>query len=122
MYTFYSKIRENIYTLFGVHEEKGADIIYHTNLENEIKNWRMRLRESEYLTTPFNHRQPYSILGESLDSDFINFYSKCKSNFIDFIKCYSQSNTVSQQKCLEPIFITHEDRQQFNNMMNKTKE
>jgi hypothetical protein len=108
--------------VFVVQEEKGVDIIYHTNLETEIKNWRINLRESEYLTTPFDERPPCSMLGKELDPDFVNFSSKCKSNLIDYIKCCSESNAITQQKCLEPIFITQEDRQQFNNIMSKTKD
>lgn len=67
-------------------------------------------------------RHPCGISGNPLDEDLVNFSSKCKSNFIDFIKCYANTKTVSQQKCLIPIFITPDERQSFNNIMNKTKQ
>lgn len=108
------KIRQNIYTVFGVHDEQ-SDTIYHTNLDVEIHNWRMELRESEFLTTPSRERHPCGISGNPLDEDLVNFSSKCKSNFIDFIKCCANTKTVSQQKCLIPIFITPDERQSFNN-------
>lgn len=80
----------------------------------------MELRESEFLTTPSRERHPCGISGNPLDEDLVNFSSKCKSNFIDFIKCCVNTKTVSQQKCLIPIFITPDERQSFNNIMNKT--
>lgn len=82
----------------------------------------MELRESEFLTTPTRERHPCGISGNPLDEDLVNFSSKCKSNFIDFIKCCANTKTVSQQKCLIPIFITPDERQSFNNIMNKTKQ
>lgn len=82
----------------------------------------MELRESEFLTTPSRERHPCGISGNPLDGDLVNFSSKCKSNFIDFIKCCANTKTVSQQKCLIPIFITPDGRQSFNYIMNKTKQ
>lgn len=77
------KIRQNIYTVFSVHD-KQSNTIYHTNLDVVIHNWRMELRESECLTTPSCERHPCGISGYPLDEDLVNFSSKCKSNFIDF--------------------------------------
>lgn len=68
------------------------------------------MRESEFLTTPSRERHPCGISGNPLDEDLVNFSSKCKSNFIDFIKCCANTKTVSQQKCLIPIFIKNEKK------------
>ncbi|XP_062618577.1 uncharacterized protein LOC134280164 [Saccostrea cucullata] len=113
------KIRQNLYSIFNI--EEVEEDLYHTNLEKEIKNWRINIRDCEYFSTPFQKRPPSNLSGRNLDPDLANFSTKCKNNLILFLKECAKSNSVQLCKFLEPIFILSEDRKSYNNIENKTK-
>ncbi|XP_061193617.1 uncharacterized protein LOC133201830 [Saccostrea echinata] len=101
--------------------DSSDDTIFHTNLENEIFQWRSELRAAEYLSNPFSSTDHTSLCNKSLDKELVNFSQKCKNNRQHYIKEVSKNNSVKLSLSLEPIFFTSLERTHFHSIESRTK-
>lgn len=86
-------------------KDDGYDI-YHTDLQNEIHQWRAELRHSEYINSPFDEKEHTSLANKTLDNDLINFSEKCKNNRSLFLQEALRNNSLyCSSLSLEPIFF-----------------
>lgn len=86
-------------------EDDGYDI-YHTDLQNEIHQWRAELRHSEYINSPFDEKEHTILANNTLDNDLINFSEKCKNNRSLFLQKALKNNSLYfSSLSLEPILL-----------------
>ncbi|XP_062621416.1 uncharacterized protein LOC134283013 [Saccostrea cucullata] len=114
------KINSNIKQQLGV-KDATEDSIYHTDLKNEIFQWRAELRESEYLISPHEAKDHTSLSNKPLDHELVHFSQKCKNNRLFYFQETSNQNSFKPSISLQPIFFTSIDRTNFNSIENKTK-
>lgn len=100
-------------------KDDGYDI-YHTDLPNEIHQWRAEIRHSEYIDSPFDEKEHTSLANKTLDNDLINFSEKCKNNRSLFIQEALKNNSLYfSSLSLEPIFFTSTERTVFHSIEKK---
>lgn len=103
-------------------KDDGYDI-YHTDLQNEIHQWRAELRHSKYIYPPFDEKEHTSLANKTLDNDLINFSEKCKNNRSLFLQEALKNNSLNfSSLSLEPIFFTSTERTVFHSIEKKTKQ
>lgn len=66
-------------------KDDGYDI-YHTDLQNEIHQWRAELRHSKYIYSPFDEKEHASLANKTLDNDLINFSENAKTTVLSSYK------------------------------------
>lgn len=100
-------------------KDDGYDI-YHTDLQNEIHQWRAELRHSEYNNSLFDEKEHTSLANKTLDNDLINFSEKCKNNRSLFLQEALRNNSLyCSSLSLEPIFFTSTERTVFHSIEKK---
>lgn len=72
--------------------------MYHTNLQKEILQWRIELRDTEYLSTPMKKTKPLSILNKDLDHELVNFSINCKNNLNQYLQHCFKNNSIKPLK------------------------
>lgn len=103
-------------------KDDGYDI-YHTDLQNEIHQWRAELRHSKYIYSPFDEKEHTSLANKTLDNDLINFSEKCKNNRSLLLQEALKNNSLNfSSLSLEPIFFTSTERTVFHSIEKKTKQ
>ncbi|XP_062608721.1 uncharacterized protein LOC134270512 [Saccostrea cucullata] len=113
-------IKKNIKSQLNIRD--GADdTIYHTDLQNEVLQWRAQIREADYFISPHSPKDHTSLSNKSLDPDLVNFSQKCKNHRLRYIQEASKINSVKVSLSLEPIFFTSFDKTHYHAIENKTK-
>ena len=82
-----------------------------TDLDTEIKHWRLKLRQSQYLLKEGEHT---AFSGKVLDEKLVQFDIKCTDNQREYYNNYPGHSK------LERVFITPEERTKFNRIENKS--
>lgn len=111
-------IKENVLAKSGISLSDSGK--RQPSLELEIAMMRREFRSVRYLLCPTKEKDLMTIEGEKLDSELCDFKHKAVSNYNLFKESFKEFGEFIGVK-LEPVFITPEDRVEFNKIENKTK-
>ncbi len=113
------KVREQLFKASDKQDPKIGSKAPQANIDEEVNEFRVLLREKEYLLHPLKENDLRSLSGEPLDQGLLNFCSKARelrNKYVDVYLEYEQTASKSKPQrpkfCEKPIFITPRERAQ----------
>ncbi len=110
----------------GLKDPKQRSAKNPADLTKQAQATRVFVRQNDYLTYPQNYKHISTISGQLLDQDLLSFVEKgwnMRANYVDaFIDHFKDPNPGQNSVNFNetPLFITQEDRENYNKSSNKT--
>ena len=122
------KFRDQVFKQMNINDPKlRQGIRTPQNIDDEVKAFRARLRETSYLLSPNIAKQHTSMTGAALDHDLKDFWDVARerrAKYVDIFLEYEVSaalNKPSPPTYKEfPVFITEEERRKYTAIENLT--
>ena len=121
------EFRKVVFDQMGVTDQKLLVQGTAQNIDLEVRAFRTKLRENEYLLHPMTVRNHTSLSGEPLDDDLRTFCQQARDKRASYFESYLMHETVAPVlKCGPPVFsnvpvfITESDRENHMSIENMT--
>ena len=121
-----SELRKKVFHDIGIKDSQHKEVRQESNLDAEVKKFRTSLRKAEYVSKPKARPTVVSLDGAVLDKDLVKLCGLARekrSKFFDAYINYEASRNVTRTGVPfkeEPVFVTTQERDQFNSIENKS--